>query len=81
MFPYTFPVPPLNKGTLNPPKITEPSAEGSAEQGTFGRSLQLRIIFLFPRQMYVKMNNSYRNYNFQKLGNKAKEVNNFKNSD
>ena len=30
------PVPPLNKGTLNWPKITEHSAECSAEQGMFG---------------------------------------------
>ena len=30
------PVPPLNKGTLNLPKITEHSAECSAEQGMFG---------------------------------------------
>ena len=39
MFPYTFPVPPLNKGTLNPPKITEPSGNRNMflEQGTFGR--------------------------------------------
>ena len=33
------PVPPLNKGTLNSLKITEPSSERSAEQGTFGGSL------------------------------------------
>ena len=37
--PHTFPVPPLKKGTLNSLKITEPSPERSAEQGTFGRSL------------------------------------------
>ena len=37
--PHTFPVPPLNKGTLNSLKITEPSPERSAEQGTFGGSL------------------------------------------
>ena len=37
--PHTFPVPPLNKGTLNSLKITEPSSERSAEQGTFGGSL------------------------------------------
>ena len=30
--PHTFPVPPLNKGTLNSLKITEPSSERSAEQ-------------------------------------------------
>ena len=33
------PVPPLNKGTLNLPKITEHSAEHSAERGTLGGSL------------------------------------------
>ena len=33
------PVPPLNKGTPNWPKITEHSAECSAEQGMFGLSL------------------------------------------
>ena len=33
------PVPPLNKGTPNWPKITEHSAERSAEQGMFGLSL------------------------------------------
>ena len=37
--PFTFPVPPLNKGTLNSLKITEPSSERYAEQGTFGGSL------------------------------------------
>ena len=37
--PHTFTVPPLNKGTLNSLKITEPSSERSAEQGTFGGSL------------------------------------------
>ena len=37
--PHTFPVPPLNKGTQNSLKITEPSLERSAEQGTFGGSL------------------------------------------
>ena len=36
---HTFPVPPLNKGTQNSLKITEPSPEHSAEQGTFGGSL------------------------------------------
>ena len=36
---HTFPVPPLNKGTLNSLKIMEPSPECSAEQGTFGGSL------------------------------------------
>ena len=35
------PVPPLNKGTLNTPKITEHSAERSAEQGMFGLSLDV----------------------------------------
>ena len=45
----TFPVPPLNKGTLNSLKITEPSSERSAEQGTFGGSLteMLRRTFSF----------------------------------
>ena len=43
--PHTFPVPPLNKGTLNSPKITEPSSERSAEQGTFGGSLQVGQIW------------------------------------
>ena len=33
------PVPSLNKGTLNLPKITEHSAERSTEQGMFGLSL------------------------------------------
>ena len=33
--PYKFPVPPLNKGTLNSLKITE----RSTKQGTFGGSL------------------------------------------
>ena len=37
--PYNFPVPPLNKGTLNSLKKTEPSSEHSTEQGTFGGSL------------------------------------------
>ena len=37
--PHTFPVPPLNKGTLNSLKKTEPSSEHSTEQGTFGGSL------------------------------------------
>ena len=41
--PHTFPVPPLNKGTLNSLKITEPSPERSAEQGTFGGSLHASI--------------------------------------
>ena len=36
---HTFPVPPLNKGTLNSLEIMQPSPEGSAEQGTFGGSL------------------------------------------
>ena len=36
---HTFPVPTLNKGTLNSLKITEPSPEHSAEHGTFGGSL------------------------------------------
>ena len=31
--------PPMNKGTLNSLKITEPSPEHSSEQGTFGGSL------------------------------------------
>ena len=43
-FPYTFPVPPLNKGTPNPPKIKEPSGNMFLEQGTFGRSLISSII-------------------------------------
>ena len=30
------PVPPLNNGTPNSPKITEHSVECSAERGTFG---------------------------------------------
>ena len=33
------PVPPLNKGTGEGPKITEHSTERSAEQGMFGLSL------------------------------------------
>ena len=40
------PVPPLNKGTLNLPKITEHSAERSAEQGMFGLSLFCKIFVL-----------------------------------
>ena len=45
------PVPPLNKGTPNWPKITQHSAERSAEQGMFGLLLdkihKLTRIFLF----------------------------------
>ena len=37
--PHTFPVPPMNKGTLNSLKITEPSPKRSVEQGTFSGSL------------------------------------------
>ena len=40
--PHTFPVPPLNKGTLNSLKIME----YSAEQGTFGGFLHDTILFL-----------------------------------
>ena len=57
MFPYTFPVPPLNKGTLNPPKITESSAEGSAEQGTFGRSLEKCNIHRMQVKKFIVSNN------------------------
>ena len=42
--PHTFPVPPMNKGTLNSLKIMEPSSERSAEQGTFGGSLSSSIV-------------------------------------
>ena len=38
--------PQLNKGTLNLPKITEHSAERSAEQGMFGLSLSLLYVFV-----------------------------------
>ena len=38
------PVPPLNKGTREGPKITEHSTERSAEQGMFGLSLVLTMI-------------------------------------
>ena len=34
-----YPVPPLNKGTLNLPKITEHSTEHSSERGTYIVSL------------------------------------------
>ena len=52
--PHTFPVPPLNKGTLNSLKITEPSSERSSEQGTFGGSLQCSLnycsVFVGPKR-------------------------------
>ena len=51
--PHTFPVPPLNKGTLNSLKITKPSSERSAEQGTFGGSLVYCIIVSFLQYNYV----------------------------
>ena len=49
--PHTFPVPPLNKGTLNSLKITEPSSERSTEQGTFGGSL-----VHYPKEITYKHN-------------------------
>ena len=48
--PHTFPVPPLNKGTLNSLKIMEPSPERSAEQGNFGGSL---IIWVGIEVIYI----------------------------
>ena len=45
--PFYLPLfPNLNKGTLNLPKITEHSAERSAEQGMFGLSLSLLYVFV-----------------------------------
>ena len=43
------PVPPLNKGTGEGPKIMEHSAERSAEQGMFGLWLALRHIHRYVR--------------------------------
>ena len=40
------PVPPLNKGTGEGPKITEHPTERSAEQGMFGLSLFCKIFVL-----------------------------------
>ena len=48
------PVPPLNKGTGEGPKITEHSAECSAEWGTFGGSLLFTIYFKRPFQFRKK---------------------------
>ena len=54
--PHTFPVPPLNKGTLNSLKIMEPSPEHSAEQGTFGRSLVKFIdVFVMIKQFETEV--------------------------
>ena len=47
------PVPPLNKGTLNLPKITEHSAERSAEQGMFGLSLHYICISNFCQVFFL----------------------------
>ena len=45
--PFYLPLfPNLNKGTLNLPKITEHSAERSAEQGMVGLSLSLLYVFV-----------------------------------
>ena len=41
------PVPPLINGTQNSPKIMEHSAERSAERGTFGESLQEKLICVY----------------------------------
>ena len=46
------PVPPLNKGTLNLPKITEHSAERSTEQGMFGLLLADIIIQDIAKQCF-----------------------------
>ena len=43
------PVPPLINGTQNSPKITEHSAERSAERGTFGESL----VFSFSWKIFA----------------------------
>ena len=54
------PVPPLNKGTLNLPKITEHSAERSAEQGMFGLSLDIRVRWKYTNfYLGVKCFDSY----------------------
>ena len=49
------PVPPLNKGTGECPKITEHSTERSAEEGMFGLSLTKCLFFVYnnkPNQTF-----------------------------
>ena len=65
--PHTFPVPPLNKGTLNSLKITEPSPECSAEQGTFGGSLFVplpNIRYIIAIYNYIESRSEFSGGNF-----------------
>ena len=59
------PVCPLNKGTLNLPKITEHSVERSAEQGMFGLSLLNFDSFIFGWKKFI----------FDSFGSKPKSQN------
>ena len=51
-FLFTFPVPPLNKGTLNSLKIMEPSPERSAEHFFWNFSHDIHM-FLTLRQGFL----------------------------